>query len=125
MTLAMFQPPGCLINRVVLFALIRSYKEARVLFPSLPILASACNESSSNWYSRPIAEPWLFSDSVTEYFKPLLAPCVNLNSDDRSDALNFSLVTISPPLVDSFPSDESTLSNPSFISHPFSGNWLL
>src|ERR1019366_7119906 len=66
---------------------IKSYNDASVLSPFLPSFASGCNESSSTWYSRPMADPVLCSERVTKYFTPLLAPGVNLNSNDRSNAL--------------------------------------
>jgi hypothetical protein len=72
-----------------------------------------------------MAEPGLFSDNVTKYFTPLLAPGVSLNSNERSNALYSSMVTISPPLADSFPSDEITLITPSPMTHPLSGKVFL
>src|SRR5690606_34294546 len=68
-----------------------------------------------------MADPDVFSAKVTKYFTPLLAPGVSLNSKDRSNTLNLSLVMISPPLVDSPPSDFCTLMMPSLIDQPFSG----
>ena len=114
----------CPIGRKNLFcfsAFTRSYKEASVLLPLRPIFASGCNVSSSNWYSKPIAEPELASASVTKYFKPLFAPGVNLNSNERSKAENWSLVIISPPFVDSPPVEARTLSVPFSIVQPFAG----
>src|SRR5688572_6824355 len=116
-----FHPPGCLMNRVVFSAFIRSYSDANVRLPLIPIFASGCKLSSSTWYSSPIADPELFSDKVTKYFRPLFAPGDSLKSNDRSKALNFSRVTISPPLCDSAPPDDNTFITPSFISQPVEG----
>ncbi|MNI86007.1 hypothetical protein D3C73_1430550 [compost metagenome] len=72
-----------------------------------------------------MAEPVFFSLKVTKYLTPLLAPGVSLNSNDISKAAYSSLVTISPPLVDSAPPEGSTLIVPLAIFHPFSGNAVL
>ncbi len=49
--------------------------------------------------------PCLSSFSVTKYFTPLFAPSEILNSNCSSKALNSSVVTISPPFLDSPPPD--------------------
>src|SRR5436190_13222532 len=109
------------MKRVVFSALIRSYSDARLRLPPIPSFASGWRLSSSTWYSRPIADPELFSDKVTKYLTPLFAPGVRLKSNDRSKALNFSRVTISPPLCDSAPPDDNTFRIPPFISQPDAG----
>src|SRR5665213_214302 len=117
-----FQAPIGLTKRACLLAGIRSYKDARVRSPLRPILASGFRASSSTWYSNPIAEPLVTSDSVTKYFTPLLAPGVILNSNDRSNALYMASVTISPPPDSSFPADGNTCIVPSAYSQPLAGN---
>src|SRR5258708_35337401 len=104
---------------------IKSYKDAKVRLPFFPILASGCNESSSTWYSNPIAEPVLFSVSVTKYFTPLFAPGVNLNSNERSKALYSPVVTISPPSPPSLPFDSNTVMVPLVTFQSFSGKVFL
>src|SRR5690606_39453898 len=69
-----------------------------------------------------MAEPAVFSSRVTKYFTPELAPGVSLKSKERSKALYCLSVTISPPLVDSAPSDFCTSIRPFSIFQPFSGN---
>src|SRR5690606_33076445 len=59
------------------------------------------------------------------YFTPLLAPSVNLHSNWKIKALYSFCVTISPPLVDSAPFEESTCNSPLFTSQPFSGKFFL
>src|ERR1700744_6263582 len=114
-------PIGC-TKRSCFLAGIRSYNDASVRSPSRPSLASGCNLSSRTWYSKPMAEPCVFSSSVTKYLTPLLAPGVILNSKDKSKALYISLVTTSPPPDSSLPSDGSTCITPFAYSHPFLGN---
>src|SRR5690606_29332003 len=92
-----------------------------VRFPSLHNFASGCLASSRIWYSSPIADPEVFSARVTKYFTPLFAPGVSLNSKERSNTLYLSFVMISPPLVDSPPSDFWTFMIPSLMAQPFSG----
>ena len=100
---------------------IRSYKEASVRLPTTPSLASGCFASSSIWYSNPMADPVLFSFSVTKYLTPLFAPGDNLKSNWNINEPYSLLVTISPPFADSAPPDGSTLSSPSFICQPLGG----
>ena len=121
MILPKFHCPMFLKNLFCFSALIRSYKDANVLLPLRPIFASGCKVSSNTWYSKPIAEPLLDSASVTKYFMPLFAPGVNLNSNDRSNAPNCSLVIISPPLAASAPLAAITFNVPFSIAHPCSG----
>src|SRR5690606_4937473 len=111
-----FHSPISRMNRGFWLEVIRSYSDARVLFPSLPNFASGCLSSSSIWYSRPIADPVLPSLSVTKYLTPLLAPSVSLKSNFSSNALYSFSVTISPPFVDFAPSYFNTLNTTSLIS---------
>ena len=53
---------------------------------------------------------------------PLFAPSVILNSNFKSKSLYNSVVTISPPAVDSDPPEAKTDSTPSLISQPDLGN---
>src|SRR6476620_6774600 len=100
---------------------IKSYKDASVRLPAAPSLASGWRSSSSTWYSKPMAEPLLFSFSVTKYLTPLLAPSVNLKSNCKIKAPYSFVVTISPPLAASPPCDANTLNTPSLICQPLSG----
>src|SRR6478735_10274551 len=111
---------GC-TNLACFLAGIRSYNEAKVRLPSRPSLASGCTASSNTWYSNPMAEPTVFSDSVTKYLTPLLAPLLILNSNDISKALYCASVIISPPLVDSPPLAPITESIPFSTFQPLSG----
>src|SRR5690606_26544189 len=104
---------------------IRSYKEANLRLPAAPCFASGCFSSSSIWYSKPIADPVLFSFSVTKYFTPLFAPGDNLKSNWKINAPYSFSVTISPPFADSAPPDGNTLSTPFSTCHPFAGKFSL
>ena len=72
-----------------------------------------------------MAEPVVFSFSVTKYFTPLLAPSVSLNSNCSSNVEKRSSVTISPPFCDSPPEEGITLIMPSWMLQPLSGNEAL
>src|ERR1700761_7986289 len=118
MILPVFHAPIGRTKRSCLLAGIRSYNEARVRSPFLPNLASGCTLSSKTWYSSPIAEPLVSSFKVTKYFTPLLAPVLILNSNDKSNALNSSLVTISPTLAASPPAEPKIVIVPSRTTQP-------
>src|SRR5690606_1806078 len=66
----------------------------------------------------------LLSSVSTKYLTPLLAPGVMLNSSSNSKLPNFSLVTMSPPFLDSPPPDSNTESTPSLIFQPAAGKSL-
>src|SRR4051812_42640804 len=104
---------------------IKSYNDPRVRLPAAPSLASGCRSSSNTWYSRPMAEPWAVSRSVTKYFTPLLAPSLNLKSNSKMNAPYCASVTISPPPAASPPVEASTFNTPSFTSQPFCGKVVL
>src|SRR5665213_2710799 len=118
----LFHAPIGLTKRACFFAGIRSYNDASVRSPLRPSLASGCSLSSSTWYSSPMADPLVTSDKVTKYLTPLLAPGVNLNSNDKSKALYCFSVTISPPPDSSFPAEGSTCITPPAYSQPCDGN---
>jgi len=63
----------------------------------------------------------LFKSVSTKYLIPLLAPSVILKSTLNSKFLYFLIVTISPPLVDSAPSEFNTFKIPFSIFQPPSG----
>src|SRR5690606_23967888 len=66
----------------------------------------------------------LLSSVSTKYLIPLLAPGVILNSSSSSKLPNLSLVTMSPPFLDSPPPDSNTVSTPSLLSQPAAGKSL-
>ena len=94
-----------------------------VRLPFTPSFASGCTASSRIWNSQPIDDPApLLSVVSTKYLMPLFAPVVMLYSTMSSKFAYWPTVTMSPKATASPPPVSTTVSAPSLISQPFSGN---